>query len=207
MPAADPGVSFKNQLRMSIGLVREMATVATGKTSDPIQLPNNGVRAEMKQIYIFAEREMPNAGIFFHDQAARTNPGQADPAGGMNRIAELLFENAAPGRPGQQDREEHQELIQHAGTSERYNSRYSEIMRAAEKRFAFSSAESLQRLRSSKSTKRIKSATKLSSSSGSCSIAPAPAPSDIGPAELLTTGQPQACASIIGQPNPSKRDG
>src|ERR1700704_1640049 len=109
MPAANPGVSFENQFRMSIGLVREMTAVSAGKTGDPIQLPDDGVRAEMKQIDIFAEGEMSDAGIFFHDQAARTNPGQADPAGGMNRIAELLFEKAAPRRPGQEDRQEHQE--------------------------------------------------------------------------------------------------
>src|SRR3982074_86049 len=125
----------------------------------------------------------------------------------MNRIAELPLEQAAPGRPRQQGRQEHRQFLQHAGASERYNSRYSEIMRAAEKRFAFSSAAALQRLRSSGSRRRIKSATKPSSSSGACSNAPLPATSGIGPAELLTTGQPQACASIIGQPNPSKRDG
>src|SRR3984893_12158391 len=122
---------------MSIRLVREMATASAGKTGDPIQLPNNGVRAEMKEFDIFADREMSDAGFFFHDQAARTNPCQSDPTGGMNRIAELLFENVAPRRPRQQDRQEHQESIQHAGVSERYNSRYWEIMRAAEKRFAF----------------------------------------------------------------------
>src|SRR5213593_2224961 len=122
---------------------------------------------------------MSDARVLLHDQATRTNPGETDSAGGMNRIAELGFEQPTPGRPRHQDRQEHCQFLQHAGASERYNSRYSEIMRAAENRFAFSSALALQHLRSSGSASRNKSDAKPSSSSGSWSNAPAPATSAI----------------------------
>src|SRR5207249_12181010 len=102
----------------------------------------------------------------------------------MNRIAELPLEQAAPGPPRQQDQQEHCQFLEHAGARERYNSRYSEIMRAAENRFAFSNAVALQRLRSSGSASRNKSAVKSSSSTGLCSKAPAPVTSAIEPDEL-----------------------
>ncbi len=104
---------------MPIGLMREMPATAGGKSGDPIQLANDGVGAEMKQIDVLANRKVSNARIFFHDQAARSDPGQADPAGRMNDIAELFFEDAAPRRPRQQDRQEHEQVFQHDGASER----------------------------------------------------------------------------------------
>ena len=92
---------------MSIRLMGEMATGSAGKTGDPVQLSDDCIRTEVKQIDIFAKREMSDSGIFFHDQAPRRNPGQSDAARGMNRIAKVFFENAAPCRPRQQDRQEH----------------------------------------------------------------------------------------------------
>ena len=73
----------------------------------------------MQQVDVFAKGQVSDARVLFHDQATRTNPGKSDSAGGMDRIAELLFEQAAPRRPRQQQRQEHGQFLQHAGASER----------------------------------------------------------------------------------------
>ena len=119
MPAADSGVRFKNELRLSAQLMGEMATAPTWKTGDPVQLSDNRVSAEMQQVDVFAKGQVSDARVLFHDQAAGTNPGESDSTGGMNRIAELLFEQAASRRPRQQERQDHDQFLQHAGASER----------------------------------------------------------------------------------------
>ena len=48
MPAADAGMPFYDQLRTAPRLVRKMPARAAGETGDPIQLPDNRVRAEME---------------------------------------------------------------------------------------------------------------------------------------------------------------
>ena len=49
MPAADAGVPFQNQLRAPVRLMSEMPALrAAGKTGDPVQLPDDGVGAEVK---------------------------------------------------------------------------------------------------------------------------------------------------------------
>src|SRR5437764_410230 len=48
MPAADAGMPFYDQLRATLRLVRELQARAAGETGDPIQLPDNRVRAEME---------------------------------------------------------------------------------------------------------------------------------------------------------------
>src|SRR6202521_109987 len=119
MAAADSGVGLDDQLRPPVRLMREMPARAARKTGDPIQLADDGVRAEMQEIDVLAEREMPDAGMLFHDEPARENPGEADVAGGMNGIAELFLEKRPPQRPRQQERKKHQELFHHAGARAR----------------------------------------------------------------------------------------
>ena len=48
MPAADACMPFQNKLRAPVGLMSEMTARAAGKTGDPIELADDGVRAEMK---------------------------------------------------------------------------------------------------------------------------------------------------------------
>jgi hypothetical protein len=49
------------------------------------------MRFEVKQIQTFAESEIIDPAPFFHDQAGRINPGQADATTRMNFVAELFF--------------------------------------------------------------------------------------------------------------------
>ena len=119
MAAADSRMPFQNQFRPPLWLVREMPAGTRRKSGDPIQLPDDGVRAEMKQIGTFANREMPDARLFLHDEVPRKNPGKADMARGMDRIAELMREKAPAQSPGKQDRQEHRDVFQHVGASER----------------------------------------------------------------------------------------
>jgi hypothetical protein len=46
----------------------------------------------MKEIDVLAQREVIDAAPFFHDQARRKNPGEADSAARMNLKAELLLQ-------------------------------------------------------------------------------------------------------------------
>lgn len=119
MPATDSGVRFQNELRFTVQLMGEMATAPTRKTGEPVQLSDNRVGAEMEQIDIFANVQVSDARVLFHDQAAGTNPGESNSTGGMDRIAELFFEQAAACRPWQQQRQKHGQFLQHAGASER----------------------------------------------------------------------------------------
>jgi len=52
MPAADPGMSFDDQLRMPVRLMGEMPARARGKTSNPIQLSDDCVCSEMEQMFL-----------------------------------------------------------------------------------------------------------------------------------------------------------
>src|SRR5687767_1633312 len=60
MPAAYASVSFDDQLRAPIGLMREVPARPAGEPSDPIKLADDGVRAQMEKVDVFAEREMPD---------------------------------------------------------------------------------------------------------------------------------------------------
>src|ERR1700731_4598252 len=111
MPPADSGGRLDDQLRPPVRLMREMPARAARKTGDPIQLADDGVRAEMQEIDVLAEREMPDAGMLLHDEPVRENPGEANVAGGMNGIAELFLKKRPPQRPRQQERKKHQELL------------------------------------------------------------------------------------------------
>ena len=111
MAAADPRMLFKDQLRPPLRLMGKMPGMAGRKTGNPIQLPDDCVRVEVKQIRAFANREMSDPGMFLHDEAARKNPGQPDAAGRVQRIAKSSFEEAPAPFPRKEEREEHGELI------------------------------------------------------------------------------------------------
>ena len=68
----------------------------------------------MQEVDILAYVQVPNAGILFHDQAPRKNPTETDATGRMQRIAKLAFEEAAPNAPGQEQTDQHQDVIDHA---------------------------------------------------------------------------------------------
>ena len=88
MSAADAGVGFDDQLRVPVGLMREVPAVATGKSGNPVQSPNDGVGAEMEEIDVLAQGEMPDARMLFHNETARENPGETNVTGRMNGITE-----------------------------------------------------------------------------------------------------------------------
>lgn len=104
VPAADSRVAFDDQLRPSLGLMREMPTGPARKTGDPVQMPDDSVRAEMEQIDILAQRQVPDPRAFFHHEFFRKNPREADVARRMDRIAELVFEKRAAQSPRQEKR-------------------------------------------------------------------------------------------------------
>src|ERR1043166_3263558 len=95
MPAADAGVLFDDQLWPAVGLMCEMPAWSAGETGDPIQLPDNGMRAEMEQIDVLAKREVTDPRAFFHHEFSRKNPGETNVARRMDRITELLLEERA----------------------------------------------------------------------------------------------------------------
>ena len=92
-----------------------MAARSAGKTGDPIQLPDNRVRAEMEQIDVLAKREVSDPRTFFHHEFSRENPGEPDVARRMDGITELLFEERAAQTPWQQKRKKSEERF-HAAT-------------------------------------------------------------------------------------------
>src|SRR6476469_7636367 len=99
MPAADAGVSFHDQLRLAIGLVSEMAARSAGKTSDPIELPDDGVLPEVKQIDVLAQSQVADPRAFLHHQPSGKNPRETDAARRVDRVAKLLFEQRPAKRP------------------------------------------------------------------------------------------------------------
>src|SRR5688572_31740335 len=104
MPAAYASVILDDQLRAPVRLMREMPARPGRESGDPIELADDGVRAQVEKVEVLAQGQMPDARAFFHNQAAWENPGQPDVAVWMNRIAELLFQERAPHPPRQQQR-------------------------------------------------------------------------------------------------------
>ena len=76
--------------------MREMRRRPQRKTGDPIGATDNRVRFEMKQIDAFADGGRSNGAAFFHDQAIRQNPGEADARSWMNLKTKLFFEKRTP---------------------------------------------------------------------------------------------------------------
>jgi cytochrome c len=55
----------------------------------------------MKEIDVLTQREAIDTAAFFHDQARRKNPGEANSAARMNLIAELLLQQRTAHLPRQ----------------------------------------------------------------------------------------------------------
>src|SRR2546423_3751672 len=103
---------------MSILLVSKMAAGGAGrKTGDPVQLPDDSMRADVKQIDVLAKREVTDARIFFHDQSFRENPGKTDRRTGVNSKAELVLQERPPPRPRKKQTEKHQQAFHRATSS------------------------------------------------------------------------------------------
>ncbi|MEA2679279.1 MAG: hypothetical protein QOK03_1001 [Candidatus Binataceae bacterium] len=119
MPAANSGVSFNDEFGSPVRLVSEVPARATRKTCDPVELSDDCMRAEAKQIDVFAKGEVTDARAFFHHKMPRENPGEADAARGMNRIAELLFEQGTTYRPRQKHGNKPKQRLHDAGASVR----------------------------------------------------------------------------------------
>jgi len=62
------------------------------KSSDPIQMTDDRMSAELKEIDVLANVEVSNARVLFHDQMSRENPTKADVTARMNGVAELFLE-------------------------------------------------------------------------------------------------------------------
>jgi hypothetical protein len=91
MPMSDGRMLAQDQLRFAIRLFREVTRGSERKTADPVAAADHGMRFEVKQIQTFAESEIIDPAPFFHDQAGRINPGQADAATRVDLVAELFF--------------------------------------------------------------------------------------------------------------------
>ena len=71
MATGDGSVAFDDQFGLAVWQVSEMPARAAGKTGDPIQLADDGVRAEMEQIDVLAKRQVTDTRALFHDEAPR----------------------------------------------------------------------------------------------------------------------------------------
>ena len=109
VPMGYGGMFAENELWLAIGFLREMAGWTRRKSGNPIAVSNRCVGFEMQKRNVFAESEIPDRRVFFHDQSLRKDPGESDPAGRVNGVAELFFEKAPPHFPGKQHADEHEE--------------------------------------------------------------------------------------------------
>ena len=69
----------------------------------------------MQKIDTLANGEMTDARPFFHDELFRINPGQADPAAGVEAVTKLLFEKRPTPAPGQQETNEDEKRVHSCG--------------------------------------------------------------------------------------------
>lgn len=60
VPAADTGMLFNNELRVSIGLVSEVAAGTAWEPRDPVQLADDRMPTEVQEIDILAESKVAN---------------------------------------------------------------------------------------------------------------------------------------------------
>src|SRR5438874_7570658 len=161
----------------------------------------------MHKVKVLCHGQMTNAGVLFHDQTRRQNPGDTDARGPMNLKTEPLLQKGPTDFPRQKKRNKEQEISHAAFPKARYSARYCSAILFALKRVAFCKPSARYFSRTTGSRNRSKSFANPSSSSIFRSKAASPATSDIGGASQQSTGQPQACASAMGQPKPSKREG
>src|SRR5438874_4041812 len=119
MTIGDGGVLPQHEFGTTIGLLRKMQRTAHRKPGDPVTAANRGTRFQMKQLKVFRDREIANAGAFLHDQARWENPGKADSRGGMNLKTELPLEECAAQVPWQKQGQEHENFFHAAAPSSR----------------------------------------------------------------------------------------
>ena len=110
MPMSDGGMLTDNQLRTAIRLLCKMPRRAERKASNPVAATDHRVGFEMKQIQSFAERQMINPGVLFHDETRRIDPRETDPRGWMNLIAELFLQKRTAHFPRQKTTQEHEKF-------------------------------------------------------------------------------------------------
>ena len=84
MPAANPGMGLHDKLGAPVRLMREMPARARREAGDPIQLADDCVGPEMQQVDVLAKSQVPDTGVFLHDQAPWKDPAEADVTAGMN---------------------------------------------------------------------------------------------------------------------------
>ena len=97
----------------------EVPARSARKTGDPIELADDGVRAQMEQIDIFAQRQVADARAFLHDEAPWKNPGEPDATGRMNRVTESFFQERTAQSPGQEERKKTEQRFHAAAPSDR----------------------------------------------------------------------------------------
>ena len=103
----------------AVRLVGEVPAWPAWKTGNPIELADDGVRAQMEQVDIFAQRQVTDARAFLHDEAPGKNPGKPDATGRMNRVTELLFQEPTAQSPGQEERKKTEQRFHAAAPSDR----------------------------------------------------------------------------------------
>ena len=111
MAMGDGGMFAQNQLRTPVCFRGKMRRWSEWKTSDPISPTNRRVRLQMKEIDVFANREMADAASLFHDQPGRKNAGEPDPAAWMNLIIEPLLQKSASQSPWKESAKKEKNLF------------------------------------------------------------------------------------------------
>ena len=87
------------------------------EASDPIAVSDRSMRFHVKQRDVLANRERSDLAAFLHDEPRWKNPGEPDPAAGMNLEAELFLEERSPHFPGESKAQEHQDSFHNGAPS------------------------------------------------------------------------------------------
>jgi len=88
-----------------------MTRIAQRKAGNPITPADRRVGFQMQQVEILCHGKMTNAGVLFHDQTRRQNPGQTNASSGMNLETKLPLQKRAPHLPRQQQRNELEKIL------------------------------------------------------------------------------------------------
>ena len=119
MAMGDGGMFAQNQLRTPVRFRGKMRRRPQWKTSDPISPTNRRLRLQMKEIDVFANRQMADTASLFHDQPGRKNAGEPDPAAWMNLIIELLLQKSASQSPWKESAKKEENLFHISAPSRR----------------------------------------------------------------------------------------
>ena len=111
MAMSDGGMFAYDQLGPAFCLTGEMTRIAQRKAGNPIPAADRRVSFQMQQAKILCHGKMTNAGVLFHDQTRRQNPGQTNVSSGMNLKTKLLLQKRAPHLPRQQQRNELEKIL------------------------------------------------------------------------------------------------